>query len=108
MWIETIIENFDENLIITFTGEIKKYSKFFNRVRRSNYGTGCDVFKKIIEFQRNLCYISEEIERFRKCSEFIYKKDFSQQYRDFIKESQRNKNIMTSARLFIYGIFFQC
>ena len=29
----------------------------------------------------------------------IKKKDFSQQYRDFIKESQGNKNIKTSAKI---------
>ena len=92
MWVETIIENYDETLIITFTAELIKYSKIFNQVRRSNYGTRCDVFKKIIEYQGCLSYIPEENECFRKCLEYIYKKNFSQQYRNFIKESQRNKN----------------
>ena len=97
--IEKINEHYDESLTITFTGELIKYTKIFDKVRRSNYGTGCDSFKKIIEYQGNLCYIPEENECFRKCLEFIYKKDFSQQYRDFVKESQRNKNIMTSAKI---------
>ena len=46
-----------------------------------------------------MCYIPEENECFRKCLEFIYKKDFSHQYREINKESQRNKNIMTSAKI---------
>ena len=96
--IEKINDKYDETLNITFTGELIRYTKTFNKIKRSNYGTGCDSFKKIVEYRGNLCYIPEENECFRKCLEFIYKKDFSQQYCDFIKESQRNKNIMTSAK----------
>ena len=97
--IEKINDKYDETLNITFTGELIRYTKTFNKIKRSNYGTGCDIFKKIVEYRGNLCYIPEENECFRKCLEFIYKKDFSQQYCDFIKESQRNKNIMTSAKI---------
>ena len=97
--IEKINDKYDETLNITFTGELIRYTKTFNKIKRSNYGTGCDSFKKIVEYRGNLCYIPEENECFRKCLEFIYKKDFSQQYCDFIKESQRNKNIMTSAKI---------
>ena len=97
--IEKINEHYDESLAITFTGELIKYTKIFDKVKRSNYGTGCDSFKKIVEYQGNLCYITEENECFRKCLEFIYKKDFSQEYCEFIRESQRNKNIMTSAKI---------
>ena len=97
--IEKINDKYDETLNITFTGELIRYTKTFNKIQRSDYGTGCDVFKKIVEYRGNLCYIPEENECLRKCLEFIYKKDFSQQYREFIKESQRNKNIMTSAKI---------
>ena len=96
--IEKVNDKYDETLNITFTGELIRYTKTFNKIQRSNYGTGCDVFKKIVEYRGNLCYIPEENECFRKCLEYIYKKDFSQQYREFIKESQRNKNIKTSAK----------
>ena len=96
--IDKINDKYDETLNITFTGELIRYTKTFNKIKRSNLGVGCDVFKKIAEYRGNLCYIPEENECFRKCLEFIYKKDFSQQYCDFIKESQRNKIIMTSAK----------
>ena len=97
--IEKINDKYDKTLNITFTGELIRYTKTFNKIKRSNYGTGCDSFKKIVEYRGNLCYIPEENECFKKCLEFIYKKDFTQQYREFIKESQRNKNIMTSAKI---------
>ena len=97
--IEKINDKYDETLNITFTGEIIRYTKTFNKIQRNDYGTCCDVFRKIVEYRGNLCYIPEENECFRKCLEFIYKKDFSHQYRENIKESQGNKNIMTSAKI---------
>ena len=97
--IDKINEKNDESIPITFTGIIIKYNKIFIKVRRSYFVTDCDRFKKIIEYSGVLCYIPEENECFRKCLEFIYKKDFSEQYREIIKDSKRNKNIMTSARI---------
>ena len=97
--IEKINERYDESIPITFTGLVIKYTKSFNKIRRSYYGTGCDSFKKIVEYRGNLCFIPEQNECFRKCIEFITKKDFSEQYRNFIKDSKRNKNIRTSARI---------
>ena len=44
--IEKINERYDETVPITFTGIVIKYTKSFNRIRRSYYGTGCDSFKK--------------------------------------------------------------
>ena len=72
--IEKINDKYDETLNITFTGELIRYTKTFNKIQRSKYGTGCDSFKKIVEYRGNLCYIHEENECFRKCLEFIYKK----------------------------------
>ena len=97
--IEKINDKYDETLNITFTGELIRYTKTFNKLQRSDYGTGCDVFKKIVEYRENLCYIPEENECFRKCLEYKYKKNFSQQNCEFIKESLRNKNITTSAKI---------
>ena len=97
--IEKINERYDESVPITFKGIVIKYSKSFNKIRRSYYGTGCDSFKKIVEYRGNLCYIPEENECFRKCLEFIYKKDFTKKYHDFIKNSKTTKNIMTSAKI---------
>ena len=48
--IEKINDKYDETLNITFTGELIRYTKTFNKIKRSNYGTGCDSFKKIVEY----------------------------------------------------------
>ena len=97
--IEKINKRYDESVPITFTGIVIKYTKSFNKIHRSYYGTGCDSFKKIVEYKGNLCYIPEENECFRKCIEFISNKDLSKEYRDFIKSSKTTKNIMTSAKI---------
>ena len=97
--IEKINERYDEGIPITFTGIVIKYTKSFNKIRRSYYGTGCNSFKKIVEYRGVLCFIPEENECFRKCLEFIYKKDFTEKYHDFIKNSKTTKNIMTSAKI---------
>ena len=96
--IEKINERYDESVPITFTGILIKYTKSFNKIRRSYYGTGCDSFKKIVVYKGNLCNIPEENECFRKCLEFISNKDLSEEYRDFINNSKTTRNIMTSAK----------
>ena len=97
--IDKINAKYDESIPITFTGVLIRYTKNFNKIRRSYFGTGCDSFKKIVEYKGVLCYIPEENECFRKCLKFIHEKDFSEQYHDFIKDSKRTKNIMTSAKI---------
>ena len=84
---------------ITFTGELNKYTKTFNKIQRSDYGTGCDSFIKIIKYRGDLCYIPEENECFRKCLEYISKNDLSKEHRDFIKESRKNMNLITAAKI---------
>ena len=83
--IEKINDKYDETLNISFMGELIRYTKTFNKIQQSNYGTGCDSFKKIVEYRGNLCYIPEENKCFRKCLDFIYRKDFSHQCRGFTK-----------------------
>ena len=42
--IEKINDKSDGTLNITFTGEIFRYTKTFNKIQRNDYGTCCDVF----------------------------------------------------------------
>ena len=56
-WIEKINYKIAETLNITFIGELFKYPKTFNKLQRSNYGTGCNSFRKIVEYGVNLCDI---------------------------------------------------
>ena len=71
----------------------------FNQIKRSNYGKGCAAFNKILEYKGQLCYIPTGNDCFRKCLEYVYKRDFSNEYKDFILSSDRCKNIMSSAKI---------
>ena len=37
---------YDETLEVQFSGELIKYTLVFNKVKRLNYGTGCDIQQK--------------------------------------------------------------
>ena len=69
-----------------------------NQIKRSNNGKKCDAFKNILENKGKLFYIPTGSACFRKCLEFIYKKDFSNENKEFILSFDRCKNIMTSAK----------
>ena len=84
--IEKMVDKYDETLEVLFSGEMINYTLVFNKGKRSNYGTGCDIQQKIIEYRSDLVDIPEANERFRKCIEFIYQKDYSQEYREFKKQ----------------------
>ena len=94
-----MIENYDESLEILFFGELIKYTSVLSKVIRSNYGTGCNDFQNILEYRGELCFISTANGFFRKCVEYFYNKDFSQEYCEFIHSSDNLKNTMTSAQI---------
>ena len=83
--IEKIVDKYDETLEVLFSGEMIEYTLVFNKVKRSDYGTCCDFQQKLIGYRSDLVFIPEANECFRKCIDFIYQKDYSQEYRDFIK-----------------------
>ena len=41
--IEKMVGKYDKTLEVLFSGEMIKYTILFNRIRRSKYGTGCDI-----------------------------------------------------------------
>ena len=58
--IEELNDKYDETQNIHFTGEMIKYTTVFNRISGSNYGTGCDSFKKIIQYNGFCVYTGSE------------------------------------------------
>ena len=48
-----------------------------------------------MEYRSDLVYIPQANECFRKCIELIYQTDYSQIYREYVKQSVRCKNIGT-------------
>ena len=96
--IEKMVDIYDESFEVLFSVGMIKYLTVFNKVKRSNHGTGCDVFKNIREYREELCSIPTANECFRKNFEHIYNKDFSREYWEFIQISDRFRFIATSTR----------
>ena len=70
-----------------------------NQIKRSIYGKVCDASNNILEHKGQLCYIPNGNTYFRKCLEYIYERSFSNEYKEFLIDSHRCKNIMTSAKI---------
>ena len=98
-YINSIDQDYDSDDSI-FNGYIYKIDTLkFNKVKRSEYGKGCDFKHEIIEYQGNNCFIPTKVYCFVKCINFITGKDYKQQYLDFIRNEKRRLNIMTRARI---------
>ena len=96
--IEKKIDSYDETLEVLVSGYMTKYTMVFDQIKRSNYGKAFGAFNFILEYEGQLCYIPTGKACFRKCLEFIYKRDFSSENKEFILDSDRCKNTMTSAK----------
>ena len=100
---EAYINSIDEGYYADdsiFNGYIYKISTpQFIKVKKSQYGNGCDFKHEIIEYRGNNCYIPTKGYCFIKCVNFLTSRDYKQQYLDFIRNEQRRTNIMTKARI---------
>ena len=98
-YINSIDQDYDSEDAI-FNGYIYKLNTpQFNKVNRSQYGSGCSFDKIIIGYRGNNCYIPTKGYCFVKCINFLTGQDYKQQYLDFIRNEKRRANIMTKARI---------
>ena len=98
-FIDKILDKYDDHPSIYYTGNIYRYFKNYKKVNRSNHGRGADEFNDILEYQGNNCYIPNGNGCFLKCINYIFDKDFSIEYFDFIKSYKRRPNVMSRCRI---------
>ena len=98
-FIDKILDNYDNHPSIYYTGNIYRYFRNFKRVNRSEYGRGANEFNNILEYQGDNCYIPNGNGCFLKCINYIFDKDFSIEYFEFIKSYKRRPNVMTRCRI---------
>ena len=96
--VEKVIDKQDETLEMFFSVYIIKYTMVCNQIKRSIYGKGCDAFNNVLEDKRQLCYIPTGNACFRKCFAYNNKRDFPNEYKEFIQDYDRCKK-MTLARV---------
>ena len=66
---------------------------------RSEHERGANEFSIILEFEGENCYIPSSKACFLKCIIYIFKKDFSTEYFEFIQSYKRRTNVMTRCRI---------
>ena len=97
--IEKLIDKYDATLAVSFLSYMMKYTIVFKQIALSIYGKGFDAFNNVLEYERQLCYITTGNASFRKCLEFVYKSFFSIEYKQIVLRSNRCRNIMSSAKI---------
>ena len=98
-FIDKILDQYDDHPSIYYTGNIYRYFKNYKRINRSEHGRGADEFNNIEEYNGENCYIPSGNGCFLKCINYIFKKDFSIEYFEFIKSYKRRSNVMTRCRI---------
>ena len=74
--VEKMVDKDDQTIEVLFSAENIEYTLVFNRAKRSDYGTVCDMQQNTIEYRSDLVYIPEANKCFRKCIDSYTKKTF--------------------------------
>ena len=98
-FIDKILDKYDDHPSIYYTGNIYRYFKNFKRINRSDHGKGANEFNNIEEYNGENCYIPSGNGCFLKCNNYIFDKDFSTEYFEFIKSYKRRANVMARCRI---------
>ena len=94
-----IVDKYDEHPSTFYIGNIYRYFRNFKRVSRSEHGGGAKEFNNILQYEGENCYIPNGKACFLKCINYIFKKDFSMEYFEFIQSYKRRPKVMTPCRI---------
>ena len=98
-FIDKILDKYDDHPSVYYTGNIYRYFKNYKRITRSDHGRGANEFNNILEYEGVNCYIPSGNGCFLKCINYIFNKDFSTEYFEFIQSYKRRTNVMTRSRI---------
>ena len=69
-----MVDKYDKSLEGLFTGESIKYTLVSNKVKRSDFGTGYNVFEKLIEYKGEFCFVPSKNEGLKSAQNLYLKK----------------------------------
>ena len=98
-FIDKILDKYDDHPSIYYTGDIYRNFKNYKKVNRSDHGRGANEFNNFEEYKGKNCYIPSGNGCFLKCINYIFDKDFSKEYFEFIKSYKRRPIVMTGCRI---------
>ena len=85
---------------VTFTGYVYKLNTpQFKVVKRSAYDEGTNYMKEIVDYLGQYVYIPTSGMCFIKCIKYFTEKNYTEVFRDFIRNEIYRSGVMTSARL---------
>ena len=93
------MDKYDDHPSIYYTVNIYRYFKKFKPISRSKHGRGANEFNNIDEYGGINCYIPSGNGSFLECINYIFKKDFTTDYFEFIKSYKRRTNVVTQCRI---------
>ena len=106
-FIDKILDKYDDHPSIYYTGNVYRYFRNYSRVNRSKYGRGANEFNKILDHKGKYCYIPSGNGCFLVCINYIFKKDFSMEYFEFIQSYKRRPNVMSCCRIKFCNIYIK-
>ena len=101
-YIDSILDKYDDPPTISFTGDLYVHYRNFEGVKRSDYGKGANEFHDIVEYKGLCSYIPTGNACFLKCINYIYNKDYSNEYYTFLKSFKRQTDVMLKARVSLF------
>ena len=101
-YIDSILDKYEDIPNVTFTGDLYIHYRNFREVKRSDYGKGASEFHDIVEYKGLCSYIPTGNGCFLKCINYIYNKDFTDEYYTFLKSFKRQTDVMLKARVSLF------
>ena len=98
-FIDKLLDRYDDHPSIYYTGNIYRYIRNFKRVTRSEHGRAANEFNNILEYKGKNCYVLSGNGCFLKCINYIFNKDFTMEYFEFIQSYKRRTNVITRCRI---------
>ena len=99
-FVDNILDKYDDHPSLYYTvillGILNRY---FKRVNRSEHGRGTNELNNILEYEGENCYKPNGNGCFLKCMIYIFKKDFSMEFFEFIESYKRRTSFLTRCRI---------
>ena len=84
---------------VTFIGYVYKLNTpQFKVVKRSAHAKGTNCMKEILEYRGRNCFIPTSGMCFIKCNNYFTQKNYTEEFKDFIRNGKYRSGVMTSAR----------
>ena len=102
-----VFGSFTDAIDVDYNGQDVTFKRYVHKlkttefivVKRNAYGRGVNYMKEIIEYRRKNCYIQSSGMCFLKCMKYFTDKNYTDEFRDFIRNEKYCSGVRTSIRI---------